>query len=173
MAVGASCIPLRPGEPQAGRSTSVTARHCPPSEREPRRRGLGEEKRSERPSASPVWDTSPLRQRGGGNVFSGSPQPKHGGVRCSTKPRCRSIITCSNKSGQFQLNIAHCCSFSLFAATPSYLWGMHLKKEVWRTGMHLSNYNLFSFLLAGMGAGISNLFGAPESGFLTPAPAAL
>lgn len=26
--------------------------------------------------------------------------------------------------------------------------------------MHLSNYNLFSFLLAGMGVGISNLFGA-------------
>lgn len=24
--------------------------------------------------------------------------------------------------------------------------------------MHLSNYNLFSFLLAGMGVGISNLF---------------
>jgi len=33
--------------------------------------------------------------------------------------------------------------------------------------MHLSNYNLFSFLLAGMGVGISNLFGALESGFLT------
>lgn len=39
--------------------------------------------------------------------------------------------------------------------------------------MHLSNYNLFSFLLAGMGVGISNLFGALESGFLTLAPAAL
>lgn len=33
--------------------------------------------------------------------------------------------------------------------------------------MHLSNYNLFSFLLAGMGVGISDLFGALESGFLT------
>lgn len=83
------------------------------------------------------------------------------------KLRCKSVITCSDESGQFQLNIAHCCSFSLFAATPSYLWGMHLKKEVWRTGMHLSNYNLFSFLLAGMGDGISNLFGALESGFLS------
>lgn len=83
------------------------------------------------------------------------------------KLHCKSVITCSDESGQFQLNIAHCCSFSLFAATPSYLWGMHLKKEVWRTGMHLSNYNLFSFLLAGMGDGISNLFGALESGFLS------
>lgn len=81
------------------------------------------------------------------------------------KPRCKSIITCSNKSGQFQLNIAQRCSFSLFAATPSYLWGTHLKKAVWRTGMHLSNYNLFSFLLAGLGVGRANLVGALESGF--------
>lgn len=33
--------------------------------------------------------------------------------------------------------------------------------------MHLSNYNLFSFLLAGVGVGISNLFGALESGFFS------
>lgn len=31
--------------------------------------------------------------------------------------------------------------------------------------MHLSNNNLFSFLLAGRGVGISNLFGALESDF--------
>lgn len=115
--------------------------------------------------ASPVWDMVPLWQRREGFVFSRSPQPEHGGGRCSMKPRCKSIITCSNKSGQFQLNIAQRCSFSLFAATPSYLWGTHLKKEVWRTGMHLSNYNLFSFLLAGLGVGKANLFGALESGF--------
>lgn len=48
----------------------------------------------------------------------------------------------------------HYSSISPSVATPSCPWGMHLKKKS-LIGMHLSNYNLFSFLVP-EGTGLGN-----------------